>query len=164
MISISKIIEGFTRNRLYVDLLCGFAASIVTSAFFWFVRLSSAWEMSASLFIRINVRSILISVASYLLVALMLNKYWPQLLRSIIPTWATIPLLGTLIFFAIEFVPLSMNYADRPSLGTFGIVYAFICVITLPVTGLIYYSSNIIRKLKGWHEAKYQSLDLTSNR
>ena len=103
------------------------------------------------------VRSVLLSVASYTAVALFIRWRWRGLLKRIVPVWVAIAILGTALLISLVGVYVGINSWRSPqrverSLGEFIAVqvndflslFIVVCVLTLPVTAMVYYARNMI--------------------
>lgn len=106
-------------------------------------------------------RFILLGLVSYLLVALLLHKFWKGLLGRVIPKWLLIAILGSVVFVVLRLTPgviggwydpLRLEHSFEEYITTeinaAASVVLFLCAIAIPTAGLVYYSFSIVRLLK----------------
>ncbi len=158
---LGRQIERFSQRRLYVALTCAFASTLCVSFLFYVVSTASD-PFDPYRFLKYT----LIAFSSYTGIALFLHRFWTGTLNRILPLWILISILGSLLNEAIgsiEWLPQALNdpYLRRmyPSfsealwneLEMIRSVFLVHSFITLPVTGIIYYSGAIVRAIRGWH-------------
>lgn len=155
-------VEEFAQDGMRVDLVSALAASLCVSGLVWVISVSSGDELPLVL----NIKTTLVTVASYLVAALLLQKFWTGLLRRFIPNWIMVAALGALLFLIAEVIPikisfwsnsetrmmsLNMSQFIEEELKGARLFYIFLCGITLPVTATVYYAGSIVKAIRCWH-------------
>jgi hypothetical protein len=158
---LGKQLKSFVRRKLDVALTCAFAASLCVSLLFYLVSTASS-PFSPSRFLKYT----LITFSCYTCVALLLHKFWIGTLNRILPLWIPIAVWGSLlneVIGSIGWLPQALNdpyfRGASPFLGDafwneiemMRSVFLVHSLITLPVTGLIYYSGAMVRAVRNWH-------------
>ena len=168
---LGKQIERFSQRRLYVALTCAFAASLCVSYLDYVVSTASD-PFDPYHFLKYT----LITLSSYICVALLLHRFWTGTLNRILPLWILISVLGSLVrevVGSIEWLPQALNdpYLSRMhisfsealwnELEMMRSVFLLHSFITLPITGFLYYSGAIVRAIRGWHNRPEHGLNIS---
>lgn len=151
--------EGAIR-RLAVDLVCGLAAGLCAGSFNFLIHILKPHKFE----VLVLLRFMLTAVVAYLTVALILNKFWKEVLRRMLPTWIPIAFFGSLFFVILRLLPAAVEGWTGPTvtepslvkylateLGAARSVVILLSLITFPITALIYHSGFILIVMKRWH-------------
>lgn len=147
-------------NSLVVALTSAIAAGLGAGAFRSVIHRLNQQQVNPLAYVKF----MLTAVAAYLVVALLLHYLWYGLCERLVPVWIPIAILGSAVFVLISLTPDVINawydeYRGRISLSKYILtefyaardVITFLSLITLPITGAIYYTIRIVQKAKAWH-------------
>jgi hypothetical protein len=152
-------IERLSVNRSLVDLGGAIAAGVCAGA---------ATALGNALYHELNLvtyaRWIFLAIAAYFTVASLLQRFWPNQLKRIVPVWLLTAFLGSILFVACNLIPevikgwydpykLERSLAEYISteLGAAKSVIMLLSLITIPVTATFHHAGHIIRGVKAWH-------------
>lgn len=104
------------------------------------------------------VKSVIISVASYSGIALLLLCCWKGGVRRVIPVWLPIAILGTAVLASTVGISVGIDRWHSPQrmertlaefiavqLNDLQSLFIVLCIITLPVTAIVYYAKVIAK-------------------
>ena len=148
----ARLLADTSRNDLAGAVVAGFSAGAVQALISALFRDLGFWT---------GARPIIIGVAVYLLVGLLLQRFWRNRLA---PNWVLTSLIGTILFIAALLGPaiisgwydpynvhqVSMDYLS-PELDAARSGVILLHLVTLPVTAIFHYSREIIGATKKWH-------------
>ncbi len=146
---------------LQVDLACALAAGLTAGLLTSLINVLGEHRASLGR----HVSFALTAITVYMAVALALHKVWTGTLRRIVPTWALIAVVGSVLYVVIDLTPgvikgwydpyrmeASLIKYLSTELSAARSVMVVLTVITLPVTATLYYAGEIISAVKDWHE------------
>lgn len=168
--SLGKQVERFSRRSLYVALTCASAAAVCVSLLFYVVSTASD-PFDPYDFIKHT----LIALSSYTCAALLLNRFWTGTPNRILPLWILISVVGSLLNEVAGSIEWLHRVSDDPHLRRMypsfgealryklevgrGVFLVHSC-ITLPVTGIVYYSGAMVRAIRDWHDGPEHGLSI----
>ncbi|HEV2705410.1 MAG TPA: hypothetical protein VGV59_05770 [Pyrinomonadaceae bacterium] len=147
----SKTTARSSRGDLLLQLAQSFGAAVAVTLF----KVSVNFQNQHRVNLLTNLEFMLIAVTSYPAVAILLHRFWSQRLRSIIPNWMMIAVLGSILFVCSDMTPgIIKGWYDplRTESSLFdylavefnaaGSVVIALSLITLLVTGSIYFMTK----------------------
>ncbi len=171
---VGRWIEDFSSSSKSVHLVSALVASVYLSHFEY--NFANLGEPQPPF---LYYKQMLTAVASFLSVALLVERFWRGQLSRMLPNWILIAVFGSLLYEVIAFTPAMINSWNaqlaqpaEPSLIDFvrkGIdmhrsALIINWLITLPITAAIFYSGIIARVLRHWHNEPEKPLRILGKR
>ena len=155
-----KAVDNFKLSWWARDMACGLAAGLCAGACASLIYLLKPREFD----LLTHIKFMLVAVSSYSLVALIFHKIWAGRLRRMLPNWIPISVFGSVVFIVIALLPAFIRGWTGPTVRAASLsayiaaeaavarnVIVLLSALTLPLTGLIYYSDSILTALRRWH-------------